>query len=37
MPPDGFHHFIESQLIIVFYNMMFVSTGFQSKEVGDIF
>jgi hypothetical protein len=38
MPPDGFHHFIEWQLIMVFYNMRFSSTGFHSKEArGTIF
>jgi hypothetical protein len=31
MPPDGFHHFIEWQRIMVFYKMLLAS-GFHSQE-----
>jgi hypothetical protein len=38
MAPDGFHHFIEWQRIMVFYKMRFASTWFHSQEArGTIF
>jgi hypothetical protein len=37
MPPDGFHHFIEWQLIMVFYKMRFASSGFHSQEARGTF